>query len=171
MLPLVEALYGTAGTTLEADMQVLARAPRIASTAAAVAAAERITSYTGKVRGPVIVVDNIGDPVDADAFKVAYQRTLEEAGTGALLRTTWVRSAGHASQSALEKIAGFEALVERLDTGAWGDTSPEGMTARAARIARASSVDLGPSRFIEHRAPEMLRPWDGSNWGSYMPPR
>jgi hypothetical protein len=172
MSPLVEALYAKAGgASLQADLQALAKAPRIAATAAAVATAEKTTSYTGKIRGPVIIVDNVGDPVDADAFKRAYEQTLTKAGTGALLRTAWIRSAGHANQTALERIAGFTALTERLDSGAWGDTSPTGMTARAARIAAASPVDLGASRFIEHKAPEMLRPWDGSHWGSYAPAR
>jgi pimeloyl-ACP methyl ester carboxylesterase len=171
MSPLVEALYMKAGTSLQADLQTLTRAPRIGATAVAVATAERITSYTGKISGPVIVVDNIGDPVDADAFKRAYEQTVTRADKSALLRTTWVRSAGHASQSALERITGFVALIERLDTGAWGDTSPEAMNARAARIAATSSFDLGPSRFITHTPPDMLRPWDGSKWGSYAPPR
>ena len=137
----------------------------------AVAAAEQITSYTGKIRGPIIVVDNIGDPVDADAFKRAYEQTLTKAGTGALHRLTWVRSAGHSSQSALERITGFVTLVDRLDTGKWSETSPEAMTARAAQVAAASSIDLGRARFIPHVAPDMLRPWDGSRWGSYAPPR
>ena len=169
MLPLVEALYAKSGISLQADLQTLARAPRIAATAAAVATAEKTTSYTGKVRGPIVVVDNIADPVDADAFKRAYERTLTNAGTGMLLRTTWVRSVGHASQSALEKITGFVTLIDRLDTGTWSDTSPEAMTQRAARIAAPSGVDLGRARFIPHDAPDMLRPWDGSHWGSYVP--
>jgi hypothetical protein len=50
-------------------------------------------------------------------------------------------------------------------------TTPDAMTARAAKIKAASSVDLGPSRFIPHAPPEMLRPWDGSQWGRYAPPR
>jgi pimeloyl-ACP methyl ester carboxylesterase len=170
MKRLVDALYAKAsGISLAADLQALAGAPRVAATAAAVKGAEPITTYTGKIRGPVIVVDNIGDPVDADAFKLAYEQTLKKAGTQALYRMTWVRSAGHASQSALERIAGFAALVERLDTGRWPETTVAAMTARAASIAAASPVDLGPSRFIDHTPPMMLRPWDGSNWGTYVP--
>ncbi len=171
MSPLVEAMYTKAGISLKSDLDTLTRAPRIASTAAAVAAAEQITSYTGKIRGPIVVVDNIGDPVDADAYKRAYEQTLTKAGTVALHRLTWVRSAGHSSQSALERITGFLTLVERLDTGKWSETSPEAMTARAAKIAAQSAVDLGRSRFIPHTPPEALRPWDGTHWGSYAPSR
>jgi hypothetical protein len=171
MSRLVEVMYAKAGLSLQEDLQALAQAPRIASTAAIVSAAEKLTSYTGKVRGPVIVVDNPADPVDADAFKRAYERTLTAAGSGALLRTTWVRSAGHASQSPLERITGFVMMMGRLETGNWGDASPAGMTAKAASVAAKSSVPLGASRFIDHRAPDMLRPWDFRNFGSYAPPQ
>ena len=115
----------------------------------------------------MIVVDNIGDPVDADAYKRAYERTVARAGRGELLRTTWVRSARHANLSALEKLAGFVKLIERLDTGSWSATTPQAMLAAAADIDAKSDLDLGPARFIDHSPPEMLRPWDGSNWGTY----
>ena len=167
MTDLVEAIYAKSGLSLQADLRQLAQAPRISAAAAAVAAAETLTSYSGAIAGPVIVVDNIGDPVDADAYKRAYERTVARAGKAELLRTTWVRSARHANQSALEKLAGFVKLIERLDTGAWSATTPEAMLAAAANIDAKSELDLGPARFIPHNPPEMLRPWDGSNWGTY----
>jgi hypothetical protein len=167
MAPLVNALYAKAGADLAADLRTLAAAPRISASPAAVAAAEKTTSYAGRISGPVIVVDNIGDPVDAAAYKRAYERTVTRAGNGELLRTTWVRSARHANQSALERIAGFVTLIERLDGGRWPATTPEAMNARAADIRRNSAIDLGPARFISHDAPDALRPWDGFNWGTY----
>jgi hypothetical protein len=167
MTDLVEAIYAKAGVDLQADLRQLAQAPRIPADAAAVAAAETLTSYSGAIAGPVIVVDNIGDPVDADAYKRAYERTVARAGRADLLRTTWVRSARHANQSALEKLAGFMKLIERLDTGRWSATTPDAMMAAAAAIDAKSDLDLGPARFTIHTPPEMLRPWDGSNWGTY----
>jgi hypothetical protein len=170
MSPLVTALYQKAGANLQADLQTLAKAPRISATTAAVATAEKTTSYSGKISGPVMVVDNIGDPVDADAYKRVYEQTVTNAGNGALLRLAWVRSAQHANQSSLERIAGFSKLIERLDTGRWTDTSPEAMNARAQEIRRETTIDLGPARFIAHNPPETLRPWDASNWGTYRAP-
>jgi hypothetical protein len=58
-------------------------------------------------------------------------------------------------------------LVERLDTGAWSATTPPAMLAAAAAIDEKSDLDLGPARFIDHSPPDMLRPWDASNWGTY----
>jgi hypothetical protein len=167
MRDLVEAVYAKAGLDVAADLQRLAQAPRVSAEAAAVAAAEKLTSYTGRLAGPVIVVDNIGDPVDADAYKRAYEQTVARAGKADLLRTAWVRSARHANLSALERLTGVAKLVERLDTGRWSATTPEAMRATAATIDAGSDLDLGPVRFITHTPPEMLRPWDGHSWGTY----
>jgi hypothetical protein len=168
--PVVAALYKKAGADLEADLGTLARAPRIAAVPAAVAMAEKTMSYSGKISGPVLIVDNIGDPFDVESFDRAYERTVASAGHAALLRMTWVRSSRHSTQSPLERLTGFTVLIERLDTGRWADTSPDAMNARAAQIRRATAIDLGPARFIPSQAPEILRPWDARNWGTYKQP-
>ena len=89
---------------------------------------------------------------------------------GARARHAAARQAGYLAAGD-SPITGFVTLIERLDTGTWGETTPDAMTARAAKLKAASSVDLGPSRFISHTPPEMLRPWDGTQWGTYAPPR
>ena len=165
--PMVTALYAKAGADLEADLRRLAAAPRITASPAAVAMAEKTMSYSGRISGPVLIVDNIGDPFDVESFDRAYERTVTSAGNGSLLRMTWVRSSRHSTQSALERLAGFAVLIERLDTGRWPDTSPEAMNARASAIRRLTTIDLGPARFMTHQPPEILRPWDGRHWGTY----
>jgi hypothetical protein len=169
MQDLVEALYARAGLDLAADLATLASAPRLGADPAAVAEAERLTTYTGAIDAPVLVVDAIGDPFDPDAADRAFQRTVEEAGHADLLRMTWVRSARHATESELERLTGFVTMIARLDTGAWPDTSPAAMQARAEALDAATTLDLGPARFIAHEPPEMLRPWDGSDRGRYVP--
>jgi hypothetical protein len=164
---LVGALYRRAGGDLEADLRALADAPRIMASPAAVAAAERSMSYAGKVTAPVMVVDNIGDPFDVDAFDHAYEDAVTHAGAGALLRTAWVRSSRHSTQSPLERLTGFSVLIERLDSGRWPDTSPSALNARAERLRAASGVDLGPARFMSYQPSGILRPWDSRHWGSY----
>jgi hypothetical protein len=42
------------------------------------------------------------------------------------------------------------------------------MAARAEALQVAAVIDLGAARFIDHAPPEMLRPWDGSDWGTYQ---
>ena len=169
--PLVTALYKKADADLMADLRTLAAAPRIVAAPAAVALAERTMSYSGKITAPVLVVDNIGDPFDIESFDRAYEENVAAAGNGALLRMTWVRSSRHSTQSALERLAGFTALVERLDSGRWPETSPAAMNARAEQIRQAArTIELGPARFMAHQAPAILRPWDGRHWGTYRTP-
>ncbi|MEQ1730782.1 MAG: hypothetical protein ABL982_20625 [Vicinamibacterales bacterium] len=168
--PLVTALYKKAGADLDADLHTLAEAPRISASPAAVAMAEKTMSYSGRITSPVLIVDNIGDPFDVESFDRAYERTVTNAGNAALLRMTWVQSSRHSTQSPLERLTGFAVLVERLDTGRWADTSPTAMNARAERIRTATTVELGPARFMPNQPPEILRPWDSRQWGTYKRP-
>ncbi len=165
----VRAMYDKAGLDLQKDLSTLDNAPRISADPAAVAKAEKIMSYTGKISGPIINVDDIGDPVDPPSMKAAYEDTLRRAGNANLLRVAWVHRAGHGGQSDLEKISGFVTLINRLNSGQWGDTSPEGMNALAAKLATDSSV-FPPDKplFFDPQVP-LLRPWDASNWGKYQP--
>ena len=166
---LVRDLYAAAGLDLEADLATLDATPRVRADPAAVASAEHQMAYTGEIRGPVIVVDNIGDPVDSEAYKEAYARTIARAGNGHLLRTTWISSAGHGNQTALERVTGFVTLIGRLDRRRWGQTSAYGMSQTAARIDAESSLDLGAARFIDYEPLAPLREWDARNFGTYDP--
>lgn len=163
---MVEAMYKKAGLDLAADLAALAKAPRIKADPAAVAKEEPLGSYTGKIQGPVVNVDN-DDPVDAASYKLAYLNTLKKAGTDHLFRMLWTDTAGHGSIPAVDKAVGFTLLLRRLDTGAWGDTSLPALKTLAAAIARENPA-LGESKLFD---PGPITPalfsWDASNWGSY----
>ena len=173
----VLAMYKKAGASLNDDLKTLARAPRISADQDAVNFVEKITSYTGEIEGPVMNVDNDNDPVDPGPCKMAYERTVRRAGNQKQLRIAFVHAPGHGGYNYLEQITGFVALIDRLDRGKWGSTSPEAMNALAAEIAAeiaAKYPDLledipSTSRFIEHRPKMLLRPWDVSDWDSYVP--
>jgi pimeloyl-ACP methyl ester carboxylesterase len=163
---MVEAMYSKAGLDLAADLAALAKAPRIKADPAAVAKEEPLGSYTGKIQGPVVNVDN-DDPVDAAPYKLEYLNTLKRAGTDNLFRMLWTDTAGHASIPAVDKAVGFTLLLRRLDTGAWGDTSLPALQALAAGIVRQAPA-LGQSKLFD---PGPITPalfsWDASKWGSY----
>ena len=164
---MVEAMYSKAGLDLAADLAALAKAPRIKADPAAVAKEEPLGSYTGKIKGPVVNVDN-DDPVDAAPYKLEYLNTLKKARTDHLFRMLWTDTAGHASIPAVDKAVGFTLLLRRLDTGKWGDTSLPAMQALAAGIAREAPA-LGQSKLFDPGpiAPALFR-WDASKWGSYQ---
>jgi pimeloyl-ACP methyl ester carboxylesterase len=166
----VKAMYKKASLDLMKDLRTLAKTPRIAADPAAVAKAEKVMSYTGEIYGPVINVDDIGDPVDSPGMKLAYKHTLDRAGKGKLFRLVWVKRPAHGGQSDLEKITAFVTLINRLDTGKWGDTSPDAMNALAQEIAAQPNpfTDLTPL-FMKFQPAKLLRTWDVSNWDTYKP--
>lgn len=165
---MVEALYKKAGLSLAADLEVLKRAPRISADPAAVRRAEPLMTYTGKIQDPVVNVDN-DDPVDPAADKLAYKHTLEKAGAAGLFRLVWADGAGHGGQTPLDRAVAFDVLIERIDTGRWGDTTMPALRARAQGIATTSPVDLGGLSLFEPTdiaAP--LNTWDAGDWGRYV---
>lgn len=167
----VEAMYEKAGASLEADLNTLAKAPRISADPEAVSFIEKTITYTGKIKGPVINVDNTGDPIDPTSCEVAYAQTIRRAGNQKLLRNAIVHSPAHAGINALEFITGFVMLIDRLDTGEWGSTSPFAMNRLARKIAAESPrlfIGMKP-RFVSPRLGIPLRTWDASDWDTYEP--
>lgn len=170
---LVRQQYRKAGLDLDADLERLARAPRIAADPAAVAVAERHVGYTGRIKGPILSVKTVGDPADPPATDTAYSETLRRAGTRDLLRNVYINRPGHATMTVGERIAGFQALIDRLASGRWADEAelPAALNALTERLDRDSPLELGPPAFVRFTAPQALRTWDFSNWGTYKPPR
>jgi pimeloyl-ACP methyl ester carboxylesterase len=163
---MVEALYKKAGLDLSADLAVLAKAPRISADPKAVAKEEPQGSYTGKIKGPVVNVDN-DDPVDAASYKLSYAQTVKNAGAANLFRLLWADGAGHGGQSSLDRAVGFRLLIRRLDTGKWGDVSLPALKAMGEQIA-SEKPELGRLTLFD---PGPITPalfaWDASNWRTY----
>jgi hypothetical protein len=172
LLPIVRAAYDRAGLDLGADLDRLARAPRIAADPAAVRIAERNMGYTGKVSGPILSLKTVGDPADPPSSDTAYTQVLRAAGTDRLLRNVYIDRPGHATMSVLERVVAFVTLMRRLETGRWDGNEAE-MPTRMNALARELSPaggGLGDARFVLFTPAPALRTWDFRNWGSYRAP-
>ncbi len=167
----VEAMYEKAGANLADDLALLAKAPRISADPDAVNFIEKTISYTGEIKGPVINVDNTGDPIDPTSCEVAYAQTIRRAGNQKLLRNTIVHSPAHAGINALEFITGFVMLIDRLDNGQWGSTSAFAMNRLARKLAAKSPLLFAgmKPRFVGPRLGIPLRTWDAGDWDTYKP--
>jgi pimeloyl-ACP methyl ester carboxylesterase len=167
----VQYWYARAGLDLEADLHTLRNAPRYSADPAAVQRVEQIGTYTGCTGGPVLSVKTIGDSADPVPLDEAYIRTFAAAGTIDNLRSAFIGRAGHSTQTIRERLAAFEALIERLDTGVWPDTSAAALNARGLGIAAGTTVPdaaLGATQYIEYALTPALRTWDFTNWGEYF---
>ncbi len=173
-------LYAAAGVDIQTDFATLAGTRRLAADPAAVAKAEPMMTYDGsRLQGPVIMVDNMGDPIDSPAYKNAYELMLAKAGKSHLVRAAYINSTGHGGQSAGEKIAGFLKLIERLDTGSWSATDPATMNALAGQLqaeaqaaipAYSLGVAAAGARFYSPLPWDPMFTWDGEDWGTYKRP-
>ncbi len=73
-----------------------------------------------------------------------YAVAVEKQGKGELYRQAFVDAAGHCETEVSEAMAAIEAMVKRLSTGRWGDTSPEALN------AAASALNIAKPRFVSY---------------------
>lgn len=149
----VRELYRTAGLDLDADLRALATAPRIAADPAAVERFARGIVLDGALRIPVLTVSGTGDQISTVAQQQSYEATVRRAGANALLRQTYVQSAGHCAFSPAEQQAALRVMVERLDTGRWPATDPRAMNARTEELGAEQ-----PPRYVHCTPPRFNRP-------------
>lgn len=166
--PMIRALYAKAGLDPAGDLANLATAPRISADPAAVAQAEKLVSYTGRIRAPIVNVDN-DDPVDPASYKLAYANTLSQARTSDLFRLYWTDTAGHGSIPAVDRAVGLTILTQRLNTGRWPDDSLPALRTMANRLSRTEGVTgMGRSAlFSPASVPPPPSEWDARHWGTY----
>jgi hypothetical protein len=145
---MVETLYKKAGLSLKDDLATLAAAPRIQANPAAVRRAEPLMSYTGRIEDPLVNVDN-DDPVDPASDKLAYLQTLRRAGTAGNFRLIWSDVPGHAGMSDIDRAVAVRMLIDRLDSGRWGNTTLPAVRKLAEQIAAGSSIKLGKSALFD----------------------
>jgi hypothetical protein len=151
----VKALYRQAGLNLDEDLEALQHAPRIAAAPSAVDYLKKFIIFNGQIHQPVLTMHTTGDGLVLNQDEQAYASVVRAAGNEDLLRQTFVHRAGHCSFTSAEIVAAFKTMVNRLDTGRWGDTtSPSDMNATAA------ASGLGSSDFIRFKPSVFLRPFD-----------
>ena len=157
----VEALYGQAGLSLAEDLRALNRTPRIAPDLDAVGYAIRNLVFNGRLGGvPVLSMHTTGDPLVVAQQERAYAQAVRAAGNTGLLRQAFVHRAGHCSFTPAERIGALQALLQRVDTGSWGEaTTPEQLNAAAEALRPTLQVPT-PSAFLAYTPGPYLRPFN-----------
>jgi pimeloyl-ACP methyl ester carboxylesterase len=147
----VQALYRAAGLDLDHDLEMLAQAPRVTAVASAVGYLQTYFRANGHIQMPVLTMHTTDDGLVLPDDEVAYADAVRAAGDAALLRQTFVRRAGHCAFTPSETLAAFLTLVDRLDSGRWGQMRPVYLNSMAA------TLDVGPSSFIVFKPTDLLR--------------
>ncbi len=148
---MVAEMYRRAGLDLQADLRTLEAAPRIAADPAVVEIAKKNVAFDGKLRIPVAALNITGDTLAWSVYDSAYDRVVKREGRADQLRLTYVHGPGHCGFTGAERIAVFDALLQRLDSGKWPDVSAASMNARAA------AAGVGMARFVDYVPPVLNR--------------
>lgn len=177
----VGELYRRANLDLDVDLDTLARAPRIAPDADAVAYFEQYIVFNGQLSGvPVLTMHSIGDGLVPVNHMSSYRDVVHWAGNANLLRQVYIGRAGHCFFTTAEVLTAIECLIERVDGGTWPDVEPDRLNAIAAALGpehnllppAMGSLDPGGAGhpaapgFVEFTPPAMARAYDVRNAGS-----
>ena len=159
----VEVLYKQAGLDLSADLATLASAPRISADPGAVSYLDQYIVFNGNLNNiPVLTMHTTGDGLVLTEDERAYAGTVRAAGNNSLLREVFVHRAGHCAFTPAETVTAFQTLIQRLDTGRWGNaTHPDVMDAGAAALGPSFNV-YSPA-FIQYEPAPFPRPFDASD--------
>ncbi|MBA3851731.1 MAG: hypothetical protein H0X59_05125 [Chloroflexi bacterium] len=162
---LVVALYDIAPISLDDDLLTLEVTPRIDADPAALDYLERHIVFSGELGGvPVLSMHTDGDGLVTPDNQHAYADVVRAAGNDPLLRQLFVHRAGHCSFTPAEVTVGLDALLERIDTGAWPDLSPGAMNAKARALGPGRqglrSGGTAEPGFFAYEPRPFPRPWD-----------
>jgi dienelactone hydrolase len=163
----VQALYASAGLSLDADLAVLQSAARIASDPGAQTYLSENIIYNGQLPIPVLTLHTTGDGLVPVEDENAYKKTVHEANDSLFLRETFVHRAGHCEFTPAETISAFQTLTGRLLTGKWKGLTPSNLNDQAAALGPQFNVLVlngqlvsVPPEFLKFQPLMFLRPFD-----------
>ncbi|HZD02579.1 MAG TPA: alpha/beta fold hydrolase [Actinomycetes bacterium] len=165
---LVRQAYHQAGGDLSADLDRLAKAARIRADERAVAYLARSGTPRGTTPAPVVTLHTTGDVLAVPEHERHYAQQVRRFGDPAELRQLFVERGGHCTYTPSEEIVSLQAVLHRIDTGRWADTSPARLTAAANQFgsqyqrvldwATASVGSVQPA-FVPYTPGRFLRPF------------
>jgi len=163
----VSALYTQAGLDVETDLNTLNNAARISADPHALTYLAQNFTFDGLIHVPVLTMHTDGDGLVVAQNESAYLQEVAEAGNTSLLRQVFVHRAGHCSFTPAETLTAVQALLNRLNTGAWPALQPLAMNnsaAGAGPLLNLFVTPLGlaatPPAFIDFSPGPYLRPFD-----------
>jgi pimeloyl-ACP methyl ester carboxylesterase len=120
--------YWDANLDLQADLDQLAVAPRVAAGDGAAQWLHRLTPK-GRAAVPILALHSTGDGLAAPEHTSAY-------GRGPHFRSVFTERGGHGCYTSSELITGFKVLRGRIVTGYWPSLVPQSLNRQA--------IELGP---------------------------
>jgi pimeloyl-ACP methyl ester carboxylesterase len=155
----VQGLYAAAGLSLSADLATLQASKRITAAPGAVKYLTKYIVFNGDLDRPVLTLHTTGDGLVVNQAEQAYRAVAQDAGDAQNLREGYVSRAGHCTFTPAETIAAFQALIHRVDTGMWDDTTAAD-DLEAAATALGPTYNTVPAAYVVFQPTRFLRPYD-----------
>jgi pimeloyl-ACP methyl ester carboxylesterase len=155
----VVALYQQAGLDLDKDLATLNTAPPIIPDPQAVGYMAKYFIFNGNVNMPILTMHTIGDPLVNVEQEQAYASVVNAAGDSPLLRQVFVNRAGHCNFTDAEMLTAFGTLIQRVDTGDWGDTTDPALL-NAEALELGSTLNSSAPAFLGYQPAVFQRPFD-----------
>jgi len=164
----VQALYQTAGLSLDADLEAVNRAARIKAKQSALTYLEQNIIYNGQIPIPVLTLHTKGDGLVVVEDESAYKDVVDKEHNEKFLRQVFVHRAGHCEFTPAETVVAFEALISRLDTGTWPALGAGALNKAAKGLGPSFNVLFVSGKKVPHIKPAyfkfqpavFLRPFD-----------
>src|SRR6266481_1733972 len=163
----VKALYEQAGLSLDADLDTLNRASRIAANANATEYLEQNIIFNGQIHIPVLSIHTEGDGLVSVQTESASKDTVGDAHNRRFLRQAFVHRAGHCTFTPAETVAALGKLLDRLNTGEWPSVDDEDLNSSAAALGPGLNIFFAgqtivptPPAFSDFKPQTYLRPFD-----------
>ncbi|HVB24423.1 MAG TPA: prolyl oligopeptidase family serine peptidase [Ktedonobacteraceae bacterium] len=158
----VKALYKKAGLNLKQDLNTLNATQRIQADPGAVDYLNKYITFNGDLNMPVLTMHTTGDGLVVNQDEQAYKSVVAWRGDSNLLRQVFVHRAGHCAFTPAETVTAFQTLIQRVDTGTWGDSTDPGLMNKEA-LALGPGLNTAPPAFINFKPTVFLRPFDVRN--------
>jgi hypothetical protein len=156
----VEALYERAGLDLQADLDTLAAAPRIAADAQAVDYMVDNIVFNGNLGGvPVLTLHTSADGLVQVQQENAYADVVVAAGPEHKpLQQVYVHRAGHCAFSPAEMVAALLALEQRISSKKWQGLDPASLNANATSLG--AMLNPFPPAYFDYEPAVFPRQFD-----------
>jgi hypothetical protein len=169
----VKALYAQAGLNLQTDLDSLNSTTRIAADPNAVAYLSQFVTFNGDLNIPVLTMHTTGDGLVVNQDEQSYAQVVGENGDPSQLREVFVSRAGHCAFTPAETLAAVQTLVDRVNTGHWGNIDPATLNANAAALGPSLNIFFAGGKlvptapaFIPFQPTEFLRPFTADDAGN-----
>ncbi len=145
-LEMVSNAYQAAGLNLRNDLATLERNADIKPNPRAIATLKATSQVSGRLTVPQLNIHTIDDHLVPVQQETWYSEQVSKVGSGRLLRQAYTETPGHCNFTSGELVVALRALINRVNSGRWGNT-----TDAAALNAEATATGVGPTAFVTYR--------------------